>query len=402
MQLEVVEAFHFAGTDYTVGQLIDTTTLPPRMVRQLLGRFPVAVAGGGGGGGGGLETDPVAMPALTTHKGSADHDAHNDTRLAPKVHAHTGTYEPSGAVATHAGAVDPHGDRGYADSRIAALVNAAPAALDTLAEIDAQLSSDEAGAAAMQASINQNTTGLTNHINNAAGAHAASAVSVNPSGLIVVTSNNVQGALGQLDAWANARPTNESGLVAALPANGSRPNNSTYFATDLNGGTTYRMVAGAWVQQAPGVNAVAGQELDYSQLNNATFTPVNDNTWQTIPGIQVTVPAGRAAYVTARFLLLLKIGGVAVNADIAISARIVDNGITTVPNGDNIRVFGNGGAVGNNIYNNRTVTMAARIPAPAAATVYICQIQVPAVVPAGQAQVYSFAPYQREMRAVAA
>lgn len=233
MQLQVVEAFHYAGTDYTVGQIIDTSTLPPRMVRTLLGRYPVATLGGGGGGTGGPETDPIAMPALTTHKGSADHDAHNDTRLAPKVHTHPGTYEPSGAVATHTGAVDPHGDRGYTDSRISTVVGASPAALDTLAEIDAQLASDESGAAAMQASINTKApqASLDAHINNAAGAHAASAVSVNPSGLVVVTSNNVQAALAQLDA-ASGRPNSPAG--GALSGNYPNPDLAAAYITNAH------------------------------------------------------------------------------------------------------------------------------------------------------------------------
>jgi hypothetical protein len=222
MQLQVVEAFHYAGTDYTVGQIIDTTTLPPRMVRTLLGRYPVATVGGGGGGTGGPETDPVAMPALTTHKGSADHDAHNDTRLAPKVHTHTGIYEPSGAVATHTGTADAHGDRAYTDGRISAVVGASPAALDTLAEIDAQLASDESGAAAMQASINTKApqAALDTHINKVTGAHAASAVSISPTGLAVVTTTDVQAAIAQLDA-ASGRPNSPAG--GALSGNYPNP-----------------------------------------------------------------------------------------------------------------------------------------------------------------------------------
>jgi hypothetical protein len=84
----------------------------------------------GPGGGISVETDPVAVAQL----------------------------------AAHLAAADPHGARAYADQLIALLKGTSPAALDTLAEIDAQLQSDEAGAAALLARVNAiptfDTTGI--------------------------------------------------------------------------------------------------------------------------------------------------------------------------------------------------------------------------------------------------
>lgn len=90
--------------------------------------------------------------------------------------------------------------------------------------------------------------------------------------------------------------THESGLLSNLPANGSRVNNSTYFATDQNGGTTYRMVSGAWVQSAMGVAQSGGRELAFAAASAAASgTTVFDVTGCTIT-FTVT---NRPVYVTA-------------------------------------------------------------------------------------------------------
>jgi hypothetical protein len=178
-------------------------------------------AGGGTGGTGGIttETDPVATAALTTHKNATD--PHGDraaaaTDAASKVTAHRTAADPHGdraaatadatsKVAAHTAAPDPHGDRAYTDARVTAVTGAPPAALDTLQEISAQLQSDETGAAAMLASINANRAEIDGHVAAATGAHAASAVSFDDTGLIVVKGGTVKAALAAIDTWTQNR-----------------------------------------------------------------------------------------------------------------------------------------------------------------------------------------------------
>lgn len=65
----------------------------------------------------------------------------------------TSAFEAAGAVSTgisaHAAALDPHGDRAYADAAVAALISAAPSLLNTLDEIAAALNDDPNFAATM-------------------------------------------------------------------------------------------------------------------------------------------------------------------------------------------------------------------------------------------------------------
>lgn len=61
--------------------------------------------------------------------------------------------ESGGAVVSHASATDPHGDRAYTDSRIATVMGAAPAALDTLNELAAALGNDANFAASMTTAL---------------------------------------------------------------------------------------------------------------------------------------------------------------------------------------------------------------------------------------------------------
>lgn len=270
----------------------------------------VDTSGGGGGGGIASESDPVATAALnthragsdhdgrytpahhltdidphsdratataalSTHKTSGDHDGHNDTRYSGTTHNHDARYDAANAaanaVAAHTSALDVHGDRSYADARIAAITGAPPAALDTLQEIAAQMQSDEAGTAAILASLNAkaaqvdlaaetaraqaaeatkaaqadlttevtraqaaettNAGAITTHVNKAQGAHAATAVSVSPAGLAVVTGTDVQAAIAQLDAMAG-HPTAAAG--GALSGNYPSPDIATGYLTDTH------------------------------------------------------------------------------------------------------------------------------------------------------------------------
>ena len=72
----------------------------------------------------------AASGAVTTHTGASDPHgdrAYADTGLASKAstgHAHAGVYDPAGtaaaAVSAHVAAADPHGDRSYTDTAVAA------------------------------------------------------------------------------------------------------------------------------------------------------------------------------------------------------------------------------------------------------------------------------------------
>ena len=76
-----------------------------------------------------VEIGTVAAPA--GGGGASDHGAL--TGLADDDHTQyaladgsRGTFEASGAVSTHAGATDPHGDRGYTDTQVATKQAAPP------------------------------------------------------------------------------------------------------------------------------------------------------------------------------------------------------------------------------------------------------------------------------------
>jgi hypothetical protein len=58
-----------------------------------------------------------------------------------------------------------------------------------------------------------------------------------------------------LDTYVAANPTPSSGTISARPTAGSVPAGQLYFASDDNGGTLYRTISGAWVQQAAPVNS---------------------------------------------------------------------------------------------------------------------------------------------------
>lgn len=80
-------------------------------------------------------TDPWYTPFVSAWAGvktyidnlvatKADIGHNHDGTYSTTAHLHTGTYEPAGAVASHVGAVDPHGDRAYTDTQIAGITPA--------------------------------------------------------------------------------------------------------------------------------------------------------------------------------------------------------------------------------------------------------------------------------------
>lgn len=66
-----------------------------------------------------------------------------------------------------------------------------------------------------QGDITDNATAISDHISDATAAHAASAISVDPTGLLVVTTTDVQSAIAELDA---ASPSTASGTLFSATA----------------------------------------------------------------------------------------------------------------------------------------------------------------------------------------
>lgn len=224
-----------------------------------------------GTGGGGPETDPVAVPLINGHKTAVD--PHGD-----RAHGDS-------ALTTHTGGVDPHGDRGYTDSRFSALSGGTlDAALDTLAEIDAQLRSDESGAAAMQAAINARAlvADLQTEIARAQAAEAANTAAINLRALIT-----------DLQAETNARIAGDKYVPGLI---GDRPTPAAfgpglYFATDDDGGTLWRSDGVQWQQITVGLNWASGTQLAFAPFS--TGSPVVNSTAASDvdPALTITVPA---------------------------------------------------------------------------------------------------------------
>lgn len=278
---EVVTTVNADGTGGLLTELTDDGSLPlqpglPLDVSQTL--MPSQPVVGGGGGEELLFTDAESnlWRVLTDTSGVLITE-----RVITVPPAGSGPPGPQGAVGSQGpqgavggtGAQGPQGSQGF------------QGALGPQGIAGAQGSQGFQGSTGSQGS--QGFQGATGP----AGSTVASGVSVTTSGLVIITHTDVQAALADLDAWASTRPTAESGLLTAMPANGSRPDNSTYFATDQNSGTVYRMVAGVWQKQSPGLDEVAGVELGYAELT--TTQTVSAHTISDLPTpLSTTVTVG--------------------------------------------------------------------------------------------------------------
>lgn len=175
-------------------------------------------------------------------------------------------------------------------------------------------------------------------------------------------------------------PTNEYGLLSAMPANGSRPNNSTYFATDQYGGTVYRMVAGVWTQQSAGVNQASGQiiagpaQLTTSFDVKAVGTSITD-----VPLMSIAVPASaRPVLLRAKFEVQANSGTAAANSALTIRAVIADAANNNLAEGPVTFVQVAAAAV---IFTG-TITLELYLPTPVAAATYKIRASTTVAVPA--------------------
>jgi hypothetical protein len=162
----------------------------------------------------------------------------------------TSAFEAAGAVAAgisaHAGAVDPHGDRAYADAAVAALISAAPSLLNTLDEIAAALNDDPNFAATM-------TTAL-------AGKQAAHALLTQISGLTFSANDIIQyvggvltnRTMAQLKTALAIAQNDVTGLTAALAAlQPADTDLSTIAGLTATTDNLIQSVAGAWASRTP-------------------------------------------------------------------------------------------------------------------------------------------------------
>jgi hypothetical protein len=87
----------------------------------------------------------------------------------------------------------------------------------------------------------------------------------------------------------------DAAKIAALNAN---PGLGWWLSDDLDGGTLFRNVEGAWVKAAPGALEPAGQELGYAEYA-AGITGLNDHTtWTDVPSVNITFdPGDRPAHI---------------------------------------------------------------------------------------------------------
>lgn len=101
-------------------------------------------------------------------------------------------------------------------------------------------------------------TAVNDHISDAVDSHNASAISFDPSGLVILSGiTDIQAALAQIDAAAQPR----SGTIASRPAVGTVPEGARYLATDIDGGAEYQKLSGVWAQTGAAVDAGSGQQL---------------------------------------------------------------------------------------------------------------------------------------------
>lgn len=85
--------------------------------------------------------------------------------------------------------------------------------------------------------------------------------------------------------------THTGGLFASRPSAGTVTNGSTYYATDVNGGTLYTHQSGAWAQAAPGVTEASGFELARTEITS-TPSGVSSTTLTDVSSLSINFATG--------------------------------------------------------------------------------------------------------------
>jgi len=175
--------------------------------------------------------------------------------------------------------------------------------------------------------------------------------------------------------------THEAGLLSALPANGARPNGSTYLATDQNGGTPYKMVAGSWVQSGAGTNVTSNIIAGPVQMTGATSVDVKaiGAVATDVPGMSINVPANaRGVLLRHKWEVQANSGTAAAGSNLRVIAFITDNANVVVASGGLTLVQVTAAAV---IFQGQIV-LEAYLPGPVAAGTYKLRVQLASAAPA--------------------
>lgn len=177
-----------------------------------------------------------------------------------------------------------------------------------------------------------------------------------------------------------------TGPLANMPANGSQPDGSTYFATDQFGGTLYEMVAGAWVQTSAGVNQASGQMIAGPAQLTAQFDVKAVGMVVTdIPGMSIAVPASsRPVLLRAKFEIQANSGTSAAGAALRLQLQMTDNANAIVAEGMQVFVQVVAAAV---VYAGQ-IYLEAYLPAPVVATTYKIRAVLLAAAPANWTSAY--------------
>lgn len=182
-------------------------------------------------------------------------------------------------------------------------------------------------------------------------------------------------------AWQwTAGPLHYGGPLANMPANGAWPDGSTWEATDQNGGTPWKMIAGAWVQEAPGVTQASGMVLaGPAQLTASFDVKAVGVTATDVTGMSIAVPASaRPVLLRAKFEIQSNSGTAAAGAAMRIQVQLTDNANTVVDAGTVVYVQVTAAAV---VFASQIV-LERWLPAPVAAATYKVRAMLLAAAPA--------------------
>lgn len=174
--------------------------------------------------------------------------------------------------------------------------------------------------------------------------------------------------------------SNTSGPLANLPADGSVPDNSTYFADDENNGTPYRMVNGVWVQEAAGVSEASGSyAAGPVKLTNSIDFKAVANAITDMPGMSINVPDSPTRSIRLRFVSqILGNGGTSPVGSLVIAQLFLTDNANAVKAGSFVSVV----SFGVSVLQAANLVVELDLPAPVAAGTYKLRYKTSAAIPA--------------------
>lgn len=194
----------------------------------------------------------------------------------------------------------------------------------------------------------------------------------------------IQGPVGGQGPQGATGPAGvfEYGSLAAMPANGARPDGSGYFVTDQNGGTLYLMEAGVWNQATPGVSVGVSGDAAGPVLFSSTFDIKAVGTTETdIPGMSIAVPASPNKGILLEFTSTVLLATGSATANSAVIAQIL---LTDAANNRKAGAFPTAVAVNVSSHLDcRDIVLRFYLPAPVAAGTYKLRAKCGSAVPSG-------------------